>query len=198
MCKPAFLFAVFSLILSGCSSGANALFAADMPTQTAGAASAPPTASSAARYPDLGAAPELTNQTWLNSDGPLRLADLRGKVVLLEMWTFGCINCRNTLPALKEWHEEYSADGLVIIGNHYPEFDYESDLENLTQAVADLSIPYSVAQDNDGATWQAYHTRYWPTMFLIDKSGHLRYTRIGEGGYADTETAIQALLAETY
>jgi thiol-disulfide isomerase/thioredoxin len=155
-------------------------------------------APSRASFPDLGLAPELTNEVWLNVDAPLRLADLRGKVVALEMWTFGCINCRNVLPSLRGWHEEYADQGLVIIGNHYPEFSYEEDLDNLKQAVNDLDIQYAVAQDNDRKTWAAYENRYWPTLYLIDKRGHIRYVHIGEGRYAETEAAIQALLAETY
>ncbi|MFH2038394.1 MAG: hypothetical protein ABIJ65_03060 [Chloroflexota bacterium] len=100
------------------------------------------------------------------------------------------------IPSLRGWHEKYSSDGLVVIGNHFPEFKYEQDLENLTQAVKDLDIPYAVAQDNQGETWQAYNNRYWPTLYLIDKHGHLRFVHIGEGAYADTETAIQVLLSE--
>ncbi|MBI3160351.1 MAG: redoxin domain-containing protein [Chloroflexi bacterium] len=114
-----------------------------------------------AELQDLGVAPELTNVVWLNAERPLRLADLRGKVVLLEMWTFGCINCQNVLPALKRWHAEYAGQGLVVIGNHYPEFGYEADLDNLKQAVARFGIEYPVAIDNDWATWDAYRTRYW-------------------------------------
>lgn len=153
-----------------------------------------------ASLPDLGPAPELTNDTWLNVSqaAPLRLADLRGKVVALEMWTFGCYNCQNVMPSLKEWHAKYSPDGLVIIGNHYPEFSFEEDLTNLQAAVSKYEIEYPVAQDNDGATWRAYKNRYWPTLYLIDKNGHLRYVHIGEGRYNETETAIQSLLAETY
>jgi thiol-disulfide isomerase/thioredoxin len=147
---------------------------------------------------DLGEAPELTNQVWLNTDAPLRLADLRGQVVLLEMWTFDCINCRNVLPALRGWHEGYGEQGLVIIGNHYPEFSHEADLDNLKAAVERLEIDYPVAQDNDGATWRAYGNRFWPTLYLIDKQGHIRYRHIGEGRYAETEAAIQALLAEAF
>jgi hypothetical protein len=100
------------------------------------------------------------------------------------------------IPSLREWHARYASQGLVIIGNHYPEFSYERDLENLRQAVAELEIPYAVAQDNDGATWRAYRARYWPSLFLIDKAGRLRYNHIGEGRYAETEAAILALLAE--
>jgi alkyl hydroperoxide reductase subunit AhpC len=100
------------------------------------------------------------------------------------------------IPSLREWHKEYQDQGLVIIGNHFPEFTHERDLDNLKGAVRELEIPYPVAQDNDGETWSAYHTRYWPTLFLIDKQGNIRYTHIGEGAYRDTELAIQALLAE--
>ena len=145
---------------------------------------------------NLGPAPELKNEIWLNTDGPLRLADLRGKVVALEMWTFGCINCKNVLPSLIEWHEKYADQGLVIIGNHYPEFSYEEDLDNLKEAIDRLEIPYAVAQDNDRATWGAYNNRYWPTLYLIDKHGDIRYVHIGEGAYAKTEAAIVQLLNE--
>jgi len=147
--------------------------------------------------PDLGAAPELTNEIWFNTPKPVRLVDLRGKVIILEMWTFGCVNCRNVIPSLKEWYEEYTDKGLVIIGNHYPEFDYEADYKNLKKAILDLDIPYIVAEDNYGETWSAYKTRFWPTLYLIDKRGHLRYVHIGEGGYEKTEAAILALLSES-
>ena len=151
-----------------------------------------------ASLPDLGLAPELTNNTWLNVDSPLRLADLRGKVVILEMWTFGCINCQHVIPSLKEWHSKYKDQGLVIIGNHFPEFSYESDLQNLKSAIAKNGIEYAVAQDNNGDTWRAYKNQYWPTLYLIDKQGHLRYIHIGEGRYKETEENIKALLAEEY
>jgi thiol-disulfide isomerase/thioredoxin len=150
-----------------------------------------------AALPDRGPAPELTNTVWLNTDHPLRLADLRGKVVLLEMWTFECINCQHVTPTLKQWYQDYAKSGLVIIGNHFPEFSYEADLDNLKKAVAEQGIRYPIAQDNDGVTWNAYHNRYWPAIYLIDKTGHIRYVRIGEGGYAETEAAIKSLLAET-
>jgi thiol-disulfide isomerase/thioredoxin len=148
--------------------------------------------------PDLGPAPELTNTVWLNTSAPLRLNDLRGKVVLLDMWTFECINCQHVIPALKDWHNRFQDKGLVIIGNHYPEFEAEKSLDNLRKAVADQGILYPVAQDNDGVTWNSYHNQYWPTFYLIDKRGELRYTHIGEGSYDETEKAIQSLLAESY
>ena len=149
-----------------------------------------------ANLPDLGVAPELTNEVWLNTDRPLRLADLRGKVVLLDMWTFDCINCRNVIPSLRDWNTRYGNRGLIVIGNHFPEFSFERDLGNLKDALQRLDVPYAVAQDNDGATWSAYHTRFWPTLYLIDKHGHLRYTHIGEGAYGETEQVIKDLLRE--
>ncbi len=100
------------------------------------------------------------------------------------------------IPSLRGWHTQYAGQGLVIIGNHYPEFEYEKELDNLREAVRRLEVPYPVAQDNDGSTWTAYQTRYWPTLYLIDKRGDLRYRHIGEGNSAETEAAIQALLAE--
>jgi thiol-disulfide isomerase/thioredoxin len=146
---------------------------------------------------DMGAAPELNNKIWLNVEKPLHLAELHGKVVLLEMWTFDCINCQHVMPSLKGWHEKYSSKGLVLIGNHFPEFAHEAALDNLKQAIQHFEIPYAVAQDNDGETWQAYHNSYWPALYLIDKVGHIRYVRVGEGAYEETEKAIVSLLAET-
>lgn len=102
------------------------------------------------------------------------------------------------IPSLRGWHAAYRDQGLVVIGNHYPEFSHEEDLDNLREAVERLGVPYAVAQDNEGQTWRAYRTRYWPTLYLIDKRGDLRYTHIGEGAYDETEAAIQALLAEPY
>ena len=99
---------------------------------------------------------------------------------------------------MREWHETYASQGLVIIGNHYPEFAYEADLDNLEDALTRLEVPYAVAQDNEGETWRAYKNRYWPTLYLIDKRGHIRYKHIGEGAYEETEAAIQALLAEPF
>jgi thiol-disulfide isomerase/thioredoxin len=171
---------LFALLLFGCSSSQE--------TDT--------TMLKTASLPDIGLAPELTNQTWLNVDSPLHLADLRGKVVIVEMWTFGCINCQNVMPSLKEWHARYKDEGLVIIGNHYPEFSFEQDIDNLKNAITNYGIEYAVAQDNNGDTWRAYKNRYWPTLYLIDKQGHIRYVHIGEGRYEETEANIKALLEE--
>jgi thiol-disulfide isomerase/thioredoxin len=153
---------------------------------------------STATLPDLGVAPELNNSVWLNTDAPLRLADLHGKVVGLEMWTFDCINCQHVMPSLRRWYATYKDQGFLIIGNHYPEFSQEADLNNLKKAVAEDAIKYPVAQDNDGATWNAYHNIYWPALYLIDKRGHIRYVHFGEGAYDEIETNIKTLLAEAY
>jgi thiol-disulfide isomerase/thioredoxin len=148
--------------------------------------------------PDLGPAPELTNKVWLNTTAPLKLADLHGKVVGLEMWTFACINCQHVMPHLKSWYAAYKDQGFLIIGNHYPEFSEEADLANLKSAVSRDGIEYPVAQDNDGETWNAYHNNYWPALYLIDKRGHIRYVHFGEGAYDEIENNIKSLLAETY
>jgi hypothetical protein len=102
------------------------------------------------------------------------------------------------IPSLRGWHEAYKDEGLVVIGNHYPEFSYEEDLDNLKEALVRLDVPYAVAQDNNGVTWRAYKNRYWPSLYLIDKRGNIRYRHIGEGRYEETEAAIQSLLAESY
>lgn len=142
-----------------------------------------------------GTPPELSNEVWLNSQ-PLKLADLHGKVVIVEFWTFGCINCKHVVPTLRQWHQTYQDEGLVIIGVHTPEFDYERDVKNVKQALLDQDIPYAVAIDNDWATWRAYNNRYWPAKYFIDKTGQLRHIAIGEGHYEQQEEIIQALLAE--
>jgi thiol-disulfide isomerase/thioredoxin len=189
-----YLFGFVALILFGCAAQqTSSSDQSEAPAQTN-----EPALPKVASLPDLGPAPELTNDTWLNVDAPLRIADLQGKVVIVEMWTFGCINCKNVIPSLKEWHSKYADQGLVIIGNHYPEFSYEEDLENVKTAVADYGIEYAVAQDNDGTTWRAYKNRYWPALYLIDKQGHIRYVHFGEGRYSETENNIKALLAEAY
>lgn len=190
-----YLFGFLALILFGCSAQQQT---SSSDQSEVSAPTEEPAMPKVASLPDLGPAPELTNDTWLNVDSPLRIADLQGKVVIVEMWTFGCINCKNVIPSLKEWHSKYADQGLVIIGNHYPEFSYEEDLENVKQAVADYGIEYAVAQDNEGITWRAYKNHYWPALYLIDKQGHIRYVHFGEGRYQETENNIQALLAESY
>jgi len=145
---------------------------------------------------DKATAPELVGtQEWINSE-PLTINGLRGKVVLIDFWTYSCINCIRTLPHLKEWHEKYSDRGLVIIGVHTPEFKFEEKLENVQDAVDRHEIPYAVVQDNNYATWRAYQNRYWPRKYLIDATGDIRYNYIGEGRYAEIERRIQELLQE--
>jgi len=183
--KPAWLVAL-AIGLNACSTGAPGSIMNSL------------SVARAVELPDLGPAPELVNSVWLNTDSPLRLADLRGKVVGLEMWTFGCINCQHVMPSLNSWYAQYKDQGFVLIGNHFPEFSGERDLGSLRQAVAQAGIEYPVAQDNDGATWKAYHNGYWPALYLIDKRGHIRYVHIGEGAYAETEASIKGLLAESY
>ena len=141
-------------------------------------------------------APELTGtQAWINS-GPLKIHDLRGKVVLIDFWTYTCINCIRTFPYLKIWHSKYADDGLVIIGVHAPEFQFERKLENVQQAVTDYGISWPVVQDNEFETWKVYRNRSWPAKYLIDKGGILRYFHFGEGAYAKTERQIRDLLEE--
>lgn len=180
---------LLALILGACTPTSD-------PMEPAEAGEPAPTPIEPPALPDHGPAPELVGDTWINSDQTLSLADLRGQVVLVDMWTFGCINCQHVIPSLRSWHQQYSDQGLVIIGNHYPEFGFERELANLRDAVSRLDVPYPVVQDNDGVNWRSYNNHYWPTLYLIDKRGHLRYQHIGEGAYAETEAAIQALLAE--
>ncbi len=141
-------------------------------------------------------APDLRNvKAYINSE-PISLADLRGKVVLVDFWTYSCINCIRTIPYLNAWHEKYADEGLVIVGVHTPEFEFEKDYNNVKAAVDKFGIKYPVVQDNEKATWEAYENRYWPRKYLIDDEGYVRYDHIGEGAYAETEKVIQSLLTE--
>jgi len=140
-------------------------------------------------------AAEFASGAWINSE-PLTLKGLRGRVVLVEFWTFGCYNCRNTLPAVKKWDAQYRDQGLTIVGVHSPEFDNEKKIENVRREVASLGIRFPVVTDNEFETWHAYKVDAWPTIFVLDKSGHVRGKHVGEGGYAQTEQLIQKLLAE--
>jgi cytochrome c biogenesis protein CcdA/thiol-disulfide isomerase/thioredoxin len=132
---------------------------------------------------------------WLNS-APLTLTALRGKVVLIDFWTYSCINCLRTLPYLREWDARYKSHGLTIIGVHSPEFAFEKDERNVTRAVHDLGITYPVAIDSDYAIWRAFSNQYWPAHYLIDATGHLRGQHFGEGAYDETEQQIRQLLTE--
>jgi len=149
--------------------------------------------------PVLAPAPELVGtQRWFNTPGgePLSLADLRGRVVVIDFWTYSCINCIRTLPYLKAWDERYRADGLTILGVHTPEFPFERDPDNVAAAIDSNGIRYPVAQDNDFVTWNAYANQYWPAKYYIDANGDVRYVHFGEGDYEEQEEVIRELLAE--
>ena len=153
----------------------------------------------ASDLPVLGDAPEIVGtQRWFNTPGgrALSLSSLRGEVVLIDFWTYSCINCLRTLPYLRAWDERYRDDGLRVIGVHSPEFPFERDAANVEDAVRRNDLGYAVAQDNEFATWNAYGNRFWPAKYLIDAEGNVRYTHFGEGAYDETETAIRELLAD--
>ena len=142
-------------------------------------------------------APEFQSiKTWINSD-PLSMRGLRGQVVLVDFWTYSCINCIRTLPYVKQWHEDYAEHGLVVVGVHAPEFQFERDTDNLIEAANGFELEYAIAQDNDFATWRAFNNRYWPAKYLIDQHGVVRYAHFGEGAYDQTEQQIRKLLEET-
>jgi cytochrome c biogenesis protein CcdA/thiol-disulfide isomerase/thioredoxin len=149
-----------------------------------------------AALPDFGIAPPLhPDGAWINSQ-PLTLSQLRGKVVLIDFWTYSCINCLRTLPHLKAWYAAYHSRGLVIIGVHTPEFAFEHVTSNVRAAVKRLGITYPVVQDNDYKTWDNYANQYWPAEYLIDRAGHVRHTHFGEGEYNVTEQLIRKLLGD--
>lgn len=133
---------------------------------------------------------------WLNTPNgqPLTIQELQGKVVLIDFWTYSCINCQRDIPQIVEWDKEYRDQGLVIIGIHTPEFRYEQKLENVVVETAKLNIQYAVALDNGYKTWRAYRTHFWPTKYLIDTSGKIVDIRFGEGAYEETEALIVELL----
>ena len=140
-------------------------------------------------------APELSSGNWINSD-PLTIKSLHGRVVLIEFWTFACYNCRNTLPTVKKWDAQYRDKGLTIIGVHTPETDLENNVDELRREVAALGIKYPVVTDSNYSTWKSYGVEAWPTLFLLDKQGRVRWTHVGEGAYDQTEEVIKKLLAE--
>ncbi|MFP5391907.1 MAG: thioredoxin family protein [Gammaproteobacteria bacterium] len=149
-----------------------------------------------AALPDLGAAPPFAGISgWLNSP-PLDLPSLRGKVVLVDFWTYSCINCLRTVPYVARWHEQYRDQGLVVVGVHTPEYPFEHGREGVQMALRRFGIAHPVAQDNAYATWKAWKNQYWPAAYLVDRHGRIRYQHAGEGAYAETEQAIRQLLAE--
>jgi cytochrome c biogenesis protein CcdA/thiol-disulfide isomerase/thioredoxin len=154
----------------------------------------------AARIPPQGPAPEFKEtEDWFNTPGnrPLTLASLRGRVVLIDFWTYTCINCIRTLPYLKAWDAAYRKDGLTIVGVETPEFAFEHDASNVASAISSFGIRYPVVQDNEYGTWDAYHNESWPADYIIDAHGQVRDLAVGEGDYSTTESVIRALLAES-
>jgi thiol-disulfide isomerase/thioredoxin len=145
-------------------------------------------------------APDLTQISGYlntpNNNQPIHLANYKGKVVLIDFWTYSCINCIRTIPFLNDWYSKYADKGFVIIGVHSPEFEFEKNYDNVKTAVQKFGIMYPVVLDNNLGTWNAYGNQYWPRHYLIDAQGYIREDHIGEGGYAETEKTIQSLLAE--
>ncbi len=149
-----------------------------------------------AQLPIEGKAPALGSVTeWLNSQ-PLAAAGLRGKVVLVQFWTYTCINWLRTLPYVRAWAEKYRDQGLVVIGAHTPEFAFEKDVDNVRRAAKDMRVDYPIAIDNDYAIWRAFKNQYWPALYFVDAQGHIRHHQFGEGEYEQSERIIQQLLAE--
>lgn len=140
-------------------------------------------------------APEFTGiEAWINSE-PLTMASLRGKVVLVEFWTRECINCIRVMPHVTRWYDTYKDQGLVVIGVHTPESEFEQQRPGLEAAIEKFGIKYPVAQDNRFATWEAYDNQFWPATYLIDRDGSIVYTHVGEGDYDETEATIRKLLS---
>jgi thiol-disulfide isomerase/thioredoxin len=181
----------YTRALQGLEEGASAATRIDELTGGGGRA-----AQAEGELEDFGVAPELTGITsWLNSE-PLTLAQLRDKVVIVDFWTYSCVNCVRTLPFLARWYETYRDEGLVIVGVHTPEFAFERELGNVQDAVGDLGVDWPVALDNDYGTWNAWGNRYWPAKYFVDRRGHVRYAHFGEGAYEESEAVIRRLLAE--
>lgn len=143
-----------------------------------------------------GAMPSLSGaSTWLNSP-PLDVAQLKGKVVLVDFWTWDCINCQRSLPHVNDWARRYADQGLVVVGVHTPEYDYEHDVDTLKRKVASLGIGYPVAVDNDHQVWNAWGNQFWPAHYFVDRQGQVRHVHFGEGDYSGQEKVIKALLDE--
>lgn len=141
-------------------------------------------------------APELRAIDGYINTETVTLQDLKGKVVVVNFWTYSCINCIRTIPYLNAWYEKYADDGLVILGVHSPEFEFEKDYDNVKAAVEKFGIKYPVVQDNSMSTWRAYKNNYWPHKYIVDHEGYIRYDHIGEGAYEEAEVIIQELLKE--
>ena len=201
--KHSSLFVVAFVALLVVAGGAIAVSRRTAPqrliTSSAPPSAAPSAASSAVTTPAVTlpvlrqSAPEVKPEGWINTPG-LSPADLKGKVVLYEFWTFGCYNCKNVLPHVKAWNARYAKDGLLVLSIHTPEFDYEGKVENIQKFVTENAITYPVALDPKSVIWNQFSNHYWPNMFLHDQAGQRRYEHIGEGSYDETENAIRSLL----
>jgi thiol-disulfide isomerase/thioredoxin len=159
------------------------------PKQTSGQGNA------SSSLPVLYPAPEFRGlENWINTSPISSMRQLQGKVVLIDFWTYSCINCLNAMPYVKTWHKKYKDHGLVVLGIHAPEFGFEKKYQNVLKAVKKHQIKFPVAQDNGFRLWRAYKNRYWPALYLVDKQGRVRYMHFGEGRYQATESAIRQLL----
>jgi thiol-disulfide isomerase/thioredoxin len=191
--KPLLLVLAGRLFLAAILAGA---IGAPFNTFAGGNDVSPQAIPAAVRLPIEGEFPSLASATdWLNSQ-PLDVAGLRGKVVIVDFWTYSCINWLRTLPYVRAWAEKYGDQGLVVIGVHSPEFEFEKDLDNVRQAVKDMRLDYPVAIDSDHAIWRAFNNEYWPALYFIDAHGRIRHHQFGEGDYQQSERIIQQLLAE--
>ena len=225
MTRLPFVLASLALLLAvavmiACGSASPPAEPSIAPAPTATAQTAPPAdASQTSEDATTGSAPRLTaadippckgsrgggvgdcapefqgTQEWINSE-PLTMDGLRGNVVLIDFWTYTCVNCIRTLPFLREWHDRYAGHGLVIVGVHTPEFEFEKVYENVVDATIEDGVVWPVVQDNDFKVWRSYSNRYWPAKYLIDQTGVIRYSHFGEGKYAETEEMIRKLLTE--
>jgi thiol-disulfide isomerase/thioredoxin len=175
--------------------GASATACAPSLFKTAATPARPEIKESAAAPPPVAALPDFQGiSEWLNSD-PLTVSELKGNVVLIQFWTFACINCQRTLPYIVQWHQQYAEQGLKVIGVHTPEFAFEREITNVKQALEEHKITYPVPIDGEFKTWKAYDNGYWPQLYLADRQGNIRYDHIGEGAYDTTEQTIRQLLA---
>ena len=153
-------------------------------------------AAAAAQLTSEGDLPSLDGATgWINSP-PLTSANLRGKVVLVDFWTYTCINWRRSFPYVRAWAEKYKTQGLVVIGVHTPEFEFEQNIANVRQAAREIMVDYPIAVDTNYAIWNAFNNQYWPALYIVDAQGHIRHHAFGEGDYGPSEKVIQQLLSE--
>ena len=189
MLRRLLLVALGAAALVGLAVATGGMIGVSVPARAT--ADAPKVADAAPRAPELAG---ITH--WLNSK-PLTLASLRGKVVLVDFWTYGCINCVHTLPHVVSLYEKYKDRGFVVIGVHSPEFAYEKSTENVAAAVLRHGIRYPVAQDNAFATWKAYDNHYWPAQYIVDRHGRIVYRHAGEGAYDTMEETVRRLLDRT-